>query len=147
MEIALESGCIFVMSGLLLPPALRFEGQAYSDRWTLVNLLKSREVNSRARDCGWNFIFLAEAMRRTVFGFGRAGSLRRATNKVLDDARKNAFNSVEVTEITARRFFGVHWVSVGAHSRSLQKSLHLKELSVRRRELAMGQRVPGAKRL
>ena len=147
MEIAVESGCIFVMDGLLLPPILRFEGQPYSDGWRLLNSLKSNDIDLRARDCGWNFMFLAEVIKRTVFGFGRARSLRRATDKVLTEARNNAFNSVEVTEITARRFLGMHWVSVGAHSRSLQKSHQIKAFAGRRRDLAMVRRVPGAERL
>jgi hypothetical protein len=147
VETALENGCIFVMDGLLLPATLRFEGQPYSDGWRLLNRLKSNDIDLRARHCGWNFIFLAEGMRRAVFGFGRTWSLRRAVNKVLVDARRNAFNSVEVTEITARRFLGMHWVSVGAHSRSLQKSHQIKAFAARRRDLAMAQCVPAAERL
>ena len=147
METAVESGCIFVMDGLILPPTLRFEGQPYSDGWRLLNRLKSNDIDLRARDCGWNFIFLAEGMRRTVIGFGRTWSLRKAMNKLLVTARENAFNSVEVTEITARRFLGMHWVSVGAHSRSLQKSHQIKAFAGRRRDLAMVRRVPGAERL
>lgn len=147
MEAILERGCIFLMDGLLLPPPLRFEGRSYSDGWRLLNRLKGGEIELRARDSNWNFIFLAEVMRRTVFGFGRVGSLRRATNKVLGEARRNAFNSVEVTEITARRFLGVHWVSVGAHFRSLQKSNQIKTLAARHRDLTMVQRIPGAERL
>ena len=147
METAVESGCIFVMDGLLLPPILRFEGQPYSDGWRLLNRLKSNDIESRARDCSWNFMFLAEVIKRTVFGFGRARSLRRATDKVLTEARNNAFNSVEVTEITARQFLGMHWVSVDAHFRSLQKSNQIKALAARRRDLAMVQLIPGAERL
>lgn len=147
MEIVLERGCIFVMDDLLLPPPLRFEGRSYSEGWRLVNRLKSREIELRAGDCSWNFIFLVEAMRRTVFGFGRAESARRATNKVLAEARRNAFNSVEVTEIIARQFLGMHWVSVGAHFRNLQKSCQVKALAARHRDLAAIQRIPGAERL
>lgn len=147
MEIVLERGCVFLMDGLLLPPALRFEGRLYSDGWRLLSRLTSGQVELRARDSSWNFIYLAEVMRRTVFGFGRVGSLRRATNKVLGEARKSAFNSVEVTEITARRFLGVHWVSVGAHFRSLQKGNQIKPLAARHHDLTMVQRIPGAERL
>ena len=147
MEIVLERGCIFLMDGLLLPPALRFEGNSYSNGWRLLSRLTSGQVELRARASSWNFIYLAEVMRRTIFGFGRVGSLRRATNKVLGEARKNAFNSVEVTEITARKFLGVHWVSVGAHFRSLQKSNQIKALAARHHDLTMVQRIPGAERL
>lgn len=147
MDKMLERGCIFLMDGLLLPPPLRFEGHVYSDGWRLLNRLTGGEIELRARDSSWNFIFLAEVMRRTVVGFGRAGSLRRAANKVLGEAQRNAYNSVEVTEISARRFLGVHWVSVGAHFRSLQKSNQIKGLAARHRELTMVQRIPGAERL
>lgn len=146
METAIENGCIFVMDGLLLPPTLRFAGQPYSDGWHLITNLKSNDVDLRARDCGWNFMFLAEGMRCSVFGFGRTWSLRKAVNKLLATARENAFNSMEVTEITARRFLGMHWVSVGAHSRSLQKSHQIKAFAARHRDLATTQRVPASER-
>jgi hypothetical protein len=58
--------------------------------------------------------------------------------KLLAEARQNAFNSVEVTEIIARRLLVLHWVSVRAHSRSLQQSDQIKALPARRRELAKG---------
>ena len=147
MDTAIENGCIFVMDGLLLPPTLRFDGQSYSDGWRLLNRLKSGEIMSRAQGCDWNFIYLAEGMRRTVFGFGRATSLRRAMNKLLTESRKNAFNSVEVTDIIVHRLLGLHWVSVRAHSRSLQRSNQMKSLPARRRDLAMAQCIPGAERL
>jgi hypothetical protein len=147
VEIVLENGCLFLMKGLIAPPTLRFEGQSYSEGWKLLRGLKSSEIDSRAGDCGWNFIFLAETMRRTAFGLGRDRALRKATNKFLAEARKNAFNSVEITEITARQFLGLYCVTVAAHSRSLQKSERINDISMRRRELAMYQCVPGAERL
>jgi hypothetical protein len=147
VEIAVQNGCMFVMNGLILPAPLRFEGQLYSEGWKLLRSVKSGEIDRPARDCGWNFIFLAEAIRRTVFGFGRAGALRGAMNKLLADARENAFNSLEITTVTTRHFLGLHWVTVVAHFRSLQKSAHLKDVATRRRELTMGQCIPGAERL
>lgn len=146
-EIALQNGCIFVMEGTLLPPALRCEGQPYPDGWRLLKSVKSDEVDLRARNCGWNYFFVGGAMRRTVVGFGRAWSLRRATDQLLAEARKNAFNSVELTQITARQFLGLHWVSVAAHSRSLQKSRHVRDISARRGDPAMAQPIPGAERI
>lgn len=147
MEIVLENGCMFVVNGLVVPPSLRFEGPPYLDGWRLLHSLKSSEIDSRARDCGWNFFFMAELMKRTAFGLARGSALRRAANKILSQARTDAFNAVEITEITARQFLGLHCVTVGAHSRSLQKSPQLKDISARRRELATGMCVPGAERL
>ncbi len=137
---------MFVMNGLLLPPALHFDGQAYSEQWRLLRSRKSGEIDSQARDCGWNFIFLAEAIQRTVLGFGRDWALRKATGQVLAESRKNAFNSVEITAVTTRHFLGLHWATVGAHSRSLQKSPNVKDISTRQRELTASC-FPGAERL
>lgn len=147
MEMVLEPGSIFLMDRLLLPPPLRFEGRTYSDGWRLLNRLTGGEIELRARNCGWSFISVADVKRCTAFGLGRAGSFRRATDKVLGEAQRSAFNSVEVTEITARRFLGMHCVSVGAHFRSLQKSNQVKALGARRRDLTTVQRIPGAERL
>jgi len=146
MEIALQNGCVFVMEGTLLPPALRFEGQSYLNGWRLLKNLKSDEVDLRARNCGWNYFFVGNAMSRTVVGFGRAWGLRRATEQLLTEAGKSAFNSVELTQITAWQFLGLHWVRVAAHSRSLQKSRHINDISARRSDPRMAQRISSPER-
>jgi len=138
VETGIENGCIFLMDRLLLPAGLRFQGRRYSAGWRLLNSLKSNDIELRARDCGWNFVYLAAGMKRTGLGLGQASSLRKAITKLLTEARQNAFNSVEVTEVTARQLLGLHWVSVAAHPRSLQQSHQIKALPARRRELAKG---------
>ena len=42
------------------------------------------------------------------------------------------FNGLEVTEIVARRFLGVPYVTVSAHSRHMQQSCYLDSLEARR---------------
>jgi hypothetical protein len=147
VEIVLENGCMFVVNGLILPPSLRFEGQPYSNGWRLLRSLKSSEIDAEVRGCGWNFFFMAELMKRTVFGLARGSALKRAARKILSQTRVDAFNAVEITGITARRFLGLHCVTVRAHCRSLQKSPQLKDISGRRRELVTSMCVPGAERL
>ena len=138
---------MFLVNGLIVPPSVRFEGRPYADGWRILSNLKSSEIGTRARDCGWNFFFMAELTKRSGFGLSRCSALRRAAKKILSQARTDAFNAVEITEITARQFLGLHCVTVGAHFRSLQKSWQLKDVSARRRELATGMCVPGAERL
>jgi hypothetical protein len=73
VETAIENGCIFVMDRLLLPAALRFQGRRYADGWPLLNSLKSNDIELRARDCGWNFIFRprgGDARRWVLDGHG-----------------------------------------------------------------------------
>lgn len=147
MEIALQNGCMFLVNGLLVPPGMRFEGQPYSDGWRLLRSSKSSDIDGCARDCGWNFFFMAEVVKRTMFGLARGSALRRAATRVLAQAGTDAFNAVEITEITARKFLGLHWVTVAVHLRSLQKSSQLKDLAGRRRQMSGGMCAPGAERL
>ena len=60
METPVEGGCMFLVNGLIVPPSLRFEGRPYADGWRILSNLKSSEIGTRARDCGWNFFFMAE---------------------------------------------------------------------------------------
>jgi len=145
MDIALETGCMFVLEGFLLPPALRFESQPYSDGWRLVRGLRSQEIDRQARDCGWSLVSRGSSMRRTAIGLARAGSLQRATSYLLGETRKNAFNAMEITRITSRRFLGLYMVGVSAHSRSLQKGFRWNALPAVR-EVAEAPRIPTAER-
>lgn len=147
METAVADGCTFLVNGLIVPPSLRFEGRPYADGWRILSNLKSSEIDTRARDCGWNFFFMAELTKRSVFGLSRRSALRSATKKILSQAKSDAFNAVEITELIHRQLLGLHYVTVGAHFRSLQKNSHLNSISARRRELATSMCVPGAERL
>jgi hypothetical protein len=66
-------------------------------------------------------------MKRTAIHFRRTMGLERATGYLLGEAHKNAFNAMEITGISSRRFLGLHLVSVGANCRSLQKDSRLKD--------------------
>jgi hypothetical protein len=138
---------MFVVDGLIVPPSLRFEGQAYSNGWKLLRSVKSSEIDASVRDCGWNFVFMAELMKRTAFGMARGSSLRKAADKILSQTKESAFNAVEITGVRTRQFLGIHCATVAAHARSLQKGPQVRDISARRRELAMGMCIPGAERL
>ena len=147
METSVVDGSMFLVNGLIVPPSLRFEGRPYFDGWRILSNLKSSEIGRRARDCGWNFLFMAELTKRSVFGLSRGSALRSAAKKILSQAQRDAFNAVEMTELIHRQALGLHYVTVCAHFRSLQKSSHLNSVSARRRGLATSMCVPGAERL
>jgi len=147
VETSLIDGSVFLVNGLIVPPSLRFAGRRYSDGWRILSNLKSSEIDARARDCGWNFFFMAELTKRSVFGLSRGAALRSAAKKILSQAQRDAFNAVEITELIHRQVLGLHYVTMCAHFRNLQKSSHLNSVSARRRELATSMGVPGAERL
>ena len=147
METSVVDGSMFLVNGLIAPPSLRFAGRPYSDGWRILSNLQSSEIGTRAGDCGWNFFFMAELTKRSVFGLSRGAALRSAAKKILSQAQRDAFNAVKITELIHRQVLGLHYVTICANFRSLQKSSHLNSVSARRRELATSMFVPGAERL
>ena len=54
------------------------------------------------------------------------------TRKSTEEGLEQNFNSLEVTAIVAKRFLGVRYTVVTAHSRHLQRSCYLDDTAVRR---------------
>jgi hypothetical protein len=74
---------------------------------------------------GWNIFYLAGEMRAIVLGHERPGTLRRAVKSILAKQEGQKFNSLEVTRVVAKRFLGIPFMSVVAHSRHIQQGLGL----------------------
>jgi hypothetical protein len=51
--------------------------------------------------------------------------------RILEKVKQQQFNGLEVTEIAARRFLGVPYVTVSAHSRHMQQSCYLDSTEAR----------------
>jgi hypothetical protein len=58
--------------------------------------------------------------------------IQRALKRILAKVKPQHFNSLEVTGIVARRFLGVPYVTVSAHSRHMQQSCNLDSSEARR---------------
>lgn len=81
---------------------------------------------------GWNFFFMATEVKTMFFGFLGEQKIQSALKRILAKVKLQQFNSLEVTEITARRFLGVPYVIVSAHSRHMQQSCNLDSSEARR---------------
>jgi hypothetical protein len=66
------------------------------------------------------------------FGALGAKKIQSALRRILEKVRKQNFNSLEVTAIVAKRFLGVRYTVVTAHSRHVQRSCYLDDTVVRR---------------
>jgi hypothetical protein len=64
-------------------------------------------------------------MRATVFGREGLGALRRAVKCVLAKQEGQKFNSLEITKRVSKRFLGIPFMSVAAHSRHIQQGVGL----------------------
>ena len=128
MADTIKTGTILIKEGTLLPEALRLESESYLPGWRLVKDLDGYGLDREIQKTGWTFFFLAGEIRATMFGIDVQKMVRRAIERILRDPKSERFSSLEITRVTSvgsERFPGVHFVTVSANSRHIQKSLIL----------------------
>jgi hypothetical protein len=129
----IKIGTIFIEESTPLPNSLKFESEPYSNGWRSVKYLNGSEFDRRLRSVGWNLFHLAQ-IKASVFGFDREKAARRALDRVLANVKADNFNSLEISQVAAKRFLGLPYVTVAAHARHIQESmflLHDKRLAKR----------------
>ena len=127
----IKAGTILIEEGTLLPESVRIESAPYSKGWRLVNFLGGSELDQAIGKAGWTLFYIAGEVGATVFGFDEERVLRRAVNRVLANLKSENFNCLEITQVAARSFLGIPYVTVSAHPRHIQESmvlLHAKRL-------------------
>ncbi|MFH1741103.1 MAG: hypothetical protein ABIH23_19045 [bacterium] len=121
----IKAGAILIKEGALLPEPLQFESEQYSNGWRWVKNLGGYELDRKVREAGWTFFFLAGETRASVFGFDIEKTTHRAIMRLLENLKAEKFNSLEITQVACRRFLGLPYVRVSAHSRHIQESMFL----------------------
>jgi hypothetical protein len=120
MAAMVEVGTIFIENRPLILRALKLESESYSGTWGVLQSHTSASLDQQIRGTGWNCFFLAAEVKASAFGALAAQSLRRTLNQIFVKVRPD-FNCLEVTKIVERRFLGVPYVTVCAHSRHIQQ--------------------------
>jgi len=116
---------IFIKEDTPLPANLPIESEAFLPGWRVVKNLDRSALARNIEGANWNFFYLAGEIRATVLGRDRSGTLRRAVKCVLAKQEGQKFNSLEITKLVAKRFLGIPFMSVTAHSRHIQQGIGL----------------------
>jgi hypothetical protein len=116
---------ILIREDTPLPANLSIESEAFLPGWRVVKNLDRSTLARNIEGADWNFFYLAGAMRATVLGRDRSGTLRRAVKRVLARQEGQKFNSLEITKVVSKRFLGIPFTSVTAHSRHIQQGIAL----------------------
>jgi len=127
------SGTILIRENTLLPTGLAIESEVFLSGWRAVKNLDGSALARNIEGANWNFFYLAGEMRVTVLGRDRSGTLRKAVKRVLAKQEKQ-FNSLEITKVVSKRFLGIPFMSVAAHTRHIQQGICLvpaKDISSR----------------
>ena len=123
-----KAGKILIREDTLLPKGLQLETQPYAPGWRLVKNFDGHSLGRKIEEAGWTFFLLAGHSNVTVFGFDEEKTVRRAVERILANPRLKNFNALEITRVSSaisKRFLGVTYVTLSAHSRHIQESVFL----------------------
>ncbi len=121
----IKMGTILIEEGALLPESLRLETEPYSNGWRLVKNLDGYGLDRKIREAGWTFFYMAGEVHATAVGSDLEKTTRRAVNKVIAYMKSDRLNCLEITQVAAKRFLGLPYLTVSAHPRHIQESMFL----------------------
>jgi hypothetical protein len=120
-----KSVTIIIREKTRLPASVVLESEAFLPGWRSVTNLDGRELGRKIENAKWNYFYLAGAMKATVLGREGHATLRRAVQRVLAKKQSQRFNSLEIAKIISKRFLGVPYLTISAHSRHIQEGMYL----------------------
>jgi len=133
MTSTVQAGTILIADCPRITQLLGLESEPYSGKWSIVQGLDGFALDRKIHAAGWNFFFMAAEVKVTFFGSLGRGKIQNAVRRILAKVRQQSFNSLEVTEIVAKRFLGIRYATVSAHSRHIQTSCYLDGAEMRHR--------------
>jgi hypothetical protein len=132
MPPTVQVGAILIEDWPLMPQLLGLESESYSGNWRLVKELDGAALDRKIRASGWSFFFMAADVKAMFVGALGAKKIGHALKRILRKVKEQHFNGLEVTGIVAKRFLGVPYAIVSAHSRHIQQSCYLDSAQTRR---------------
>ncbi|MBI3895901.1 MAG: hypothetical protein HY313_08205 [Acidobacteria bacterium] len=121
----IKVGAILIEEGALLPPSLQLESEQCSNGWRWVKNLDGYGLDRKVREAGWTFFSLAGEIKTSVFGLDVERATFKAIKRLLVNLKSEKLNCLEITQVVWKRFLGLPYVSVSAHSRHIQESMFL----------------------
>jgi hypothetical protein len=111
---------------------LALESEPYFEKWNVVKTLNNLTLDAKIHAVRWNFFFLAGEVKVMFFGTIGATKVRDALRRIARRVQQHNFNCLEVTGIVNKRFLGLPYTTVSAHSRHIQQSCLLDSAESRR---------------
>ena len=131
MPSTVEVGTILMREWPGMPTLIGVESEPLFEGWSTVKVQDTSPLDRKMRAVGWNFFFMATEVKAMFFGSLSATKIQSALRRILAKVRPQHFNGLEVTELVARHFLGVPYVTMSAHSRHLQQSCNLDSAEAR----------------
>jgi hypothetical protein len=120
-----QSQIIFIREGTVLPPGLAIETETFLPGWRILKNPDRSELTRNIEGANWHFFFLAGDLRAVVAGGDVPSTLRRAAKRIIARQEGQPYNSLEISSVVTKRFLGIPYTTVIAHSRHIQQDLCL----------------------
>jgi len=131
MPATIQVGTILMKEWPGMKQFLGLETEPCSGEWSRLKFLDGFALDRKLHAAGWNFFFMAAEVEVMFLGSIGAAKIQNALLRILKEVRRHQFNGLEVTEIVARSFLGLPYVTVSAHSRHMQQSCYLASAEAR----------------
>jgi hypothetical protein len=125
MPATIHVGAILMKEWPGIKQLLGLESEPCSREWSLLKVLDGSALDRKIHAAGWNFFFMATEVKVMFLGSVGAAKVQNALKRILGKVSEEQFNCLEVTAIVSKRFLGVPYVTVSAHSRHVQQSCYL----------------------
>ena len=132
MTPSVQVGTILIEERTGFAQTLGLKSEPYSGRWSVVQGLDAFALDRKIHAAGWNFFFMAAEVKVMFFGAVGAKKIQNALVRILGKVKQQHFNGLEVTGIVAKRFLGLRYATVSAHSRHIQQGWRLDGAEARR---------------
>jgi hypothetical protein len=132
MRSTIQVGTILLNQSKLMTDSFALETSPYSGNWSVVEGLDGFAVDRNIHAAGWNFLFMAGEVKAMFWGALGPKKIQNALRRILEKVKQQQFNGLEVTGVVARRFLGMPYSVVTAHSRHVQQTCRLDSAEERR---------------
>jgi hypothetical protein len=115
-------GTMLIEDGSHMPAILSVSTEHYSAGWSSIMGFTSAQLGKEIEKAGWTFFYMAGEIRTSGFGFSDQSRMDRALAYVIEVVEREHCNCLEITKVRQRSCLGLHWTSLIAHARHIQKS-------------------------
>lgn len=115
-----ETGLILIRDSALLPLNLQLNCSPFTRGWKVLRDLDSYAFGLKMKEKNWSFVRLGPQRKVRVLGLATQGTLRRGVDRILDELKGRRFNSLEISIIVFKRFWGITYLGISANLRHVQ---------------------------
>lgn len=117
-------GSILMEKDALHPSCFEVQDESFPMGWTAVtHKFSFHDFETELSTTGWTFFYMANQITATALAFNRKKAIDSALEGLIKDVRRRRCNCLEIDTVDTRSFLRMHYVTMSAHPRHIQKGM------------------------